>query len=115
MSNSQAQSFSSDKKFFDSRNYPQGFQRSGDFTRIQAQLLESKGTALKALHEGTRAPVGAEEEHFVATCQGQAKAESDLEKVWAIYLAALRRKQIYFTASSAAVEGGGSDSLDSDD
>ncbi|MFY9179806.1 MAG: DUF413 domain-containing protein [Venatoribacter sp.] len=115
MSNSQVQSFSSDKKFFDTRNYPQGFQRSGDFTRTQAQLLEAKGVALKALHEGSRQPQTPEEEHFVATCTGQSKPATDVEKVWGLYLAALRRKQIYFTASSAAVEGGSSESIDSDD
>ncbi len=49
------------------------------------------------------------------TCKGTSQPESDIEKVWAVYLSALRRKKIYFTASSAAVEGGGSDSMDSDD
>ena len=109
------QSFTSDKKFFDDRNYPHGFQRSGDFTRVQAQLLESKGAAMKALHEGTRKPQTPEEERFVQTCQGAEKPVSDIEKTWAVYVNSLRRKQIYYTASSAAVEGGGSDMMDSDD
>lgn len=108
-------SFVSDKKFFDTRNYPQGFQRSGDFTRNQAQLLEAKGNALKALHEGTRAPATPEEEQFVTTCLGQRQPSTDLEKTWSVYLSALKRKQIYFTASSAAVESGGGDISDSDD
>lgn len=115
MDNSQVQSFACQKKFFDDRNYPHGFQRSGDFTRAQAQLLESKGAAMKALHEGSRQPQTAEEERFVAVCHGKEKATSDIEKTWALYLSSLRRKQIYFTASSAAVEGSGSDSIDSDD
>lgn len=109
------ESFVADKKFFDTRNYPQGFQRSGDFTRIQAQLLEAKGNALKALHEGTRAPATKEEEDFVAVCMGNKAPSSDLEKTWAVYLNALKRKKIYFTASSAAVESGGGDISDSDD
>lgn len=115
MSNSQAKSFTSDKKYFDDRNFPHGFQRSGDFTRAQAQILESKGVAMKALHEGSRVPQTPEEEQFVATCRGESAPKSDEEKVWAVYLNALRRKQIYFTASSAAVSEGGSDSMDSDD
>lgn len=110
------ESFASDKKFFDTRNYPQGFQRSGDFTRNQAQLLEAKGQALKALYEGTRAPATPEEEQFIATFSDGKTPSSDIEKTWSIYLTALKRKQIYFTASSAAVEGGSSmDSSDSDD
>lgn len=116
MDNNQVQSFKSDKKFFDARNYPQGFQRSGDFTRVQAQLLESKGNILKALSEGTVQPQTPEEERFVATCLKTELPVSDIEKTWAQYLASLRRKQIYFTASSAAVEtGGSSGSMDSDD
>lgn len=109
------ESFASDKKFFDARNYPQGFQRSGDFTRNQAQLLEAKGLAMKALHEGAREPQTAEEKQFVAVCLGQATPSTDVEKTWVSYLNALKKKQIYFTASSAAVESGGSDSSDSDD
>ena len=109
------ESFASDKKFFDARNYPQGFQRSGDFTRNQAQLLEAKGLALKALHEGVRAPQTDEEEQFIACCQGKNAPRTEIEKTWMAYLTALKRKQVYFTASSAAVEGDSSDSMDSDD
>lgn len=116
MDNNQVQSFKSDKKFFDYRNYPQGFQRSGDFTRIQAQLLESKGNTLKALSDGTQPPQTPEEERFIATCLKTELPVSDIEKTWAQYLTSLRRKQIYFTASSAAVESSGSpESLDTDD
>lgn len=113
--NSQVQSFKCDKRFIDVRNYPQGFQRSGDFTRAHAQLLESKGVILKALHDGTVEPQTPEEERFVATCKKLEVPVTDIEKTWAQYLGALRRKQIYFTASSAAVESGGSDSMDNDD
>lgn len=109
------ESFASDKKFIDARNYPQGFQRSGDFTRNQAQLLEAKGVALKALHEGARVPQTPEEKDFVAVCIGKKTPATDVEKTWIQYLNALKKKQIYFTASSAAVEGGGSESIDSDD
>ncbi|MDK2779561.1 MAG: DUF413 domain-containing protein [Pseudomonadota bacterium] len=115
MDNIQEKSFACDKKFFDDRNFPRGFQRSGDFTRNQAVLLESKGVALKALHEGTRLPETEEEQHFVATCHGLEQPVTDVEKAWAIYLNALRRKQIYFTASSAAVAEAGQDSIDTDD
>ena len=115
MDNIQEKSFASDKKFFDDRNFPRGFQRSGDFTKAQALILESKGAAMKALHEGSRAPETDEEAQFVKTCLGEAQPSTDTEKTWAIYLRALRRKQIYFTASSAATSDGGSDSMDSDD
>ena len=54
MSQIQAKSFETSKKFFDDANFPRGFQRSGDFTRQQADILENMGDALKSLHEGTR-------------------------------------------------------------
>tara|TARA_B100001971_G_scaffold210721_1_gene236811 strand:+ start:1699 stop:2160 length:462 start_codon:yes stop_codon:yes gene_type:complete len=116
MSNIQEKSFATSKKYFDDRNFPRGFQRAGDFTRAQAIILETKGVALKELHEGVRQPETDEEVHFVATCLGQEQPQTDVEKAWASYVKALQRKQIYFTASSAAVsDGGGSDDMDDDD
>jgi uncharacterized protein len=108
-------SFESTKKFFDDRNFPHGFHRSGDFTRAQAAILEAKGITLKALHEGSQAPQGPEEERFVAVCKGEQPTSTDIEKTWMIYLSALRRKQVYFTASSATMADGNGDSSDSDD
>lgn len=108
-------SFESTKKFFDDRNFARGFHRSGDFTRAQAAILEAKGHTMKALHEGIQAPADEAEANFVAVCRGERTATTDIEKTWAIYLAALRRKQVYFTASSATMADGGSDSSDSDD
>jgi len=116
MDNIQEKSFVASKKYFDDRNFPRGFQRSGDFTRAQALLLESKGVAMKALHEGSRQPETEEEARFVATCLGQEQPVSEIEKTWAAYVKALQRKQIYFTASSAAVaDSGSSDDIDDDD
>ena len=111
MSNIQEKSFATSKKYFDDRNFPRGFQRSGDFTRNQASILETKGVALKELHEGVRQPETEEESRFVATCLGQEQPQTDVEKAWATYVRALQRKQIYFTASSAAV----ADTSSSDD
>ena len=116
MDNIQVKSFATSKKYFDDRNFPRGFQRSGDFTRAQAAILESMGDALKALHEGTRQPINDEEAHFIATCVAGEQPVTEVEKAWASYVRALQRKQIYFTASSAAVaESGGSDDIDDDD
>ncbi|MDO6682535.1 DUF413 domain-containing protein [Oceanobacter sp. 5_MG-2023] len=108
-------SFASPKKYFDDRNFPRGFHRSGDFTRAQAEILESLGTVLKALHEGTQEPEDEVEAHFVMVCQGKEQAVTDIEKAWTLYLSALHRKQVYFTASSAAVTDGVSEAIDTDD
>ncbi|WP_036537278.1 DUF413 domain-containing protein [Oceanobacter kriegii] len=108
-------SFESSKKFYDDTNFPRGFHRSGDFTRAQADLLESKGVVLKALHQGDQLPADEAETRFVQVCMGEAVAQSDVEKAWGRYLAALRRKQVYFTASSGAVTDGIAETADSDD
>jgi len=95
--------FDSPRKYYDDQNFPHGFHRSGDFTRAQAQLLEAKGITLKALHEGHQTPDDDDERNFVAMCQGQREASTAIEKTWRSYLNALKKKQVYFTASSAAV------------
>ena len=108
-------SFESSRKFYDDANFPRGFHRSGDFTRAQANLLESKGAVLKALHQGEQQPADDAEARFIKVCLAEAVAETEIEKTWLRYLAALRRKQVYFTASSGAVTDGVAETADSDD
>ncbi|MGB1090784.1 MAG: DUF413 domain-containing protein [Oceanobacter sp.] len=107
-------SFEASKKFYDDANFPRGFHRSGDFTKAQANTLEMLGNTLKALHEGKLDPTDEIEAHFVSVCRGDAKAETDVEKAWTVYLNTLKRKKIYFTASAAATEST-SEGTDSDD
>lgn len=114
MSQIQAKSFDSPKKFFDDVNFPRGFHRSGDFTREQAHLLENMGVALKALYNGTLAPVTDEEEHFVEFAQQKLAPSNAVERTWATYMNALARSQIYFTASSPATDSD-SEISDNDD
>lgn len=103
MDNNRPKSFSSPKRFFDSKHFPHGFARSGDFTRTQAQTLESIGIALKALAEGSRDPMTNEEEKFVDFCRHQLAPSTDIERAWFAYCKALERKNISFTASSGAM------------
>lgn len=114
MSQIQAKSFDSPKKFFDDVNFPRGFHRSGDFTREQAKLLESMGVALKALYEGNRTPVTDEEQRFIECAQHTLAPTNAVERTWATYMNALARKQIYFTASSPAIDSD-SEISDNDD
>ncbi len=78
-------SFSSDRNFHDNDHFPHGINRSGEFTRQQAELLIKHGWAYKALAEGSRAPVTVEEEQFVAVIQGKKAAETAHEKAWQLY------------------------------
>ncbi|MEC8442989.1 MAG: DUF413 domain-containing protein [Pseudomonadota bacterium] len=114
MTQVQVKSFDSPKKFFDDANFPRGFHRSGDFTRQQADIIETMGVALKALHEGQRLPETDEEQRFVEFCLNGLDPINAVERAWNCYLKALARKQIYFTASSAASDAD-TESADSDD
>lgn len=114
MSQIQAKSFNSTKKFFDDVNFPRGFHRSGDFTRDQAQILETMGVSLKGLFDGSIQPVTDEEQRFVEFSQQKLAPTNAVERTWATYVNSMARKQIYFTASSPATESE-SDSSDNDD
>lgn len=108
-------SFEATRKYYDDQNFPHGFRRSGDFTRAQADILEAKGVTLKALHEGIQSPRTDDEKNFVLMCQDKRAATTPIEKAWRAYLKALGRKQVYFTASSAAVSDADADVDASDD
>lgn len=84
-------SFHSNKRFFDDEHFPYGFDRSGEFTSSQAQLLTSHGRAYKALAIGAQNPVTQEEEAFVEFCRGLKEAESLHEKTWKKYMETCNR------------------------
>lgn len=94
-------SFVSTRRFFDDKNYPRGFQRSGDFTRQEAMLLEQHGIALKALCEGTATPATEDESQFVDVCHQQRPATTPLEKVWMKYISRTQQRRIHTLCSSS--------------
>lgn len=78
-------SFKASRKFYDDKNYPRGMSRSGDYSINEVTILEKYGTALSELSSGNRAPITAEEEHFVGVCNGELNAETAIEKTWLKY------------------------------
>lgn len=78
--------FKASSKFYGNSSFPYGISRSGEFSRQQAQLLESHGVAYEALYQGKRAPVNREEERFLAVCRGESEPLSEHEKVWMLFL-----------------------------
>jgi len=77
--------FKSPSRFYDDVNFPYGFDRAGIFTRSEVETLHDCGVVLRALETGQQPPMGEEQERFVAVCQGQAVAESSVEKTWIKY------------------------------
>jgi uncharacterized protein YifE (UPF0438 family) len=106
-------SFLAEKRFFDDKNYPRGFGRSGDFTKVEAALLEAEGRAMKALYDGSRAPVTEEEEAFVAACKGEQQATSPQAKVWIKYIHRTTNRRIFtlFGTSKQSSDDGDEDTV----
>lgn len=78
-------SFDSSRKFYGDAHFSYGIDRSGEFTREQANLLIEHGWAYQALAEGSRVPVTKEEEAFVAVCRGEQAPATVHEKVWMLF------------------------------
>ncbi len=78
-------SFYSECKFYGESHFPYGIDRSGEFTREQADLLMQHGWAYQALAEGSRAPVTKEEEAFVAVCRGEQAPKTAHERAWMVF------------------------------
>ena len=78
-------SFDSNRKFYGDSHFPYGIDRSGEFTREQANLLIEHGWTYQALAEGARVPATPEEEAFVSVCRGEQAPETIHEKVWMLF------------------------------
>ncbi|OCL21894.1 DUF413 domain-containing protein [Gilliamella sp. wkB171] len=94
-----AESFISQQRFFDNKNYPRGFSRHGDFTIKEAQILEKHGYAFKDLDTEIRKPVTAEEKSFVAVCKGKKEPTTEFEKAWLKYLSRINKPKRFHTLS----------------
>ncbi|OCG23049.1 MULTISPECIES: DUF413 domain-containing protein [unclassified Gilliamella] len=94
-----AESFVSQQRFFDTKNYPRGFSRHGDFTIKEALILEKHGCAFKDLDAETRKPSTAEEKSFVAVCKGKKEPTTDFEKTWLKYLSRINKPKRFHTLS----------------
>ncbi len=75
----------SDGKFYDDKNFPRGFNRSGVFTIGEASILENYGRTMSALQEGKLTPIDESEKQFVAEISGQQEIYSDFGKCWRKY------------------------------
>ena len=74
------------RPFFDDKHFPQGFNRSGDFTVPEAKLLTEYGSRLKQLSEHQITADNEDESHFLLVLDGKAEAQTPLEKVWLKYI-----------------------------
>lgn len=97
--------FETNRVFYDSRNFPRGFSRSGDFSLKEAELLTRYGALLSDLTQGRMAPANPAQERLLAVTQGQADAEHPLEKVWAKYLGKTSRPIVRYSCAMSSSDG----------
>ncbi|AMA64749.1 hypothetical protein AUT07_00162 [Candidatus Arsenophonus lipoptenae] len=93
------ESFITTNRFFDSKNYPRGFSRHGDFTIKEAKLLEHYGQVFYELDLGKRKPQTEEEQFFVAMCRGKREPMTSKEKVWYKYITLINKPKRFHTLS----------------
>lgn len=87
----------SEGKFYDDKNFPRGFNRSGVFTISEATLLENYGRTMNGLASGILEPVNESEHQFVAEIRGQLNVQSDFAKCWIKYLNKITNKVRRYT------------------
>ncbi|MDC9521390.1 DUF413 domain-containing protein [Pseudoalteromonas sp. Angola-31] len=80
------QAFVSQRQFYDDQNFPRGFSRSGNFTLLEASILEQHGVVLKGLYNKTLAPQNTLQEQFVDVVCGSKEPTNPIEKAWVKYL-----------------------------
>jgi len=88
--------FLSDRRFFDAKNFPNLFHRSGDFTIKEADVLTATGYIMTLLCEGTMQPQCPEHDHFLDVVNGKQTATSLEEKTYLKYLQLIQEKEKYF-------------------
>lgn len=85
------------KRFFDTKKFPRGFAKSGDFTLGEENLLTQYGDTMLGLESGALQPENAEEQRFLQVLDNPELAESKLEKVWVKYVRLSRGRKRFHT------------------
>ncbi|KLV04055.1 hypothetical protein ABT56_15645 [Photobacterium aquae] len=101
-------------KFYDDKNFPRGFNRSGVFTVNEAQLLENYGRTMRGLAEGSLSPETPAEQEFVAEVKGDTELQSNYAKCWMKYIHKTSNKVRSYTLCVSQRKAGGSYDEDDD-
>lgn len=90
------------KRFFDDKNFPRGFSKSGEFTLSEAEILSLYGDTMLAFEAGQLEPETAEEKHFIKVLKHPNKANTKLEHVWVKYTKLTREPKQFHTLNSTS-------------
>jgi len=95
------QSLVSGKSFRDDKHFPHGFSRSGNFSRLEAELLTRGGKVASALACGELSPACETHSHLLEVCRGERDAETEFERVWLKYVNLSGKKRSVFSFASS--------------
>lgn len=73
-------------QFYDDANFPRGFNRSGEFSVAESNILTDYGLTLKKLADGSLMPENPEEKQFADVCAQKLEAETQVERAWQKYI-----------------------------
>lgn len=88
------------KRFYDELRFKRGFQKSGDFTIAEADILTLYGRTLDGLEKEELTPQNEDERRFVQVAHHQLQPESLLEKVWCKYVRLARGRVAFHALTS---------------
>lgn len=91
------------KVFWDRKQFPYGFKKSGDFSIAESDLLSAYGDTLFNLEFGSLLPETDDERHFVSVVRGESEAQTLLEKAWLKYVKLSRTRRSFYTMHSSRI------------
>ncbi len=104
------------KRFYDTKKFPRGFAKSGDFTLAEEDILTLYGETLNGLEAGTLQPENAEEQQFLKVLENPDLASSKIEKAWLKYVRLARgRKRFHTLNGRNKLDASSDDYTDTDD
>ena len=98
--------------FSDSKNYPYGFSRSGDFTINESKALAQYGCLIAALVDGHIEAQSSKEQELLAAAFGKKEPEGSAQKAWVKYQEKINRPRlgsVYGNHPSTIAESVGDD------
>jgi uncharacterized protein YifE (UPF0438 family) len=93
--------FIEENQFYDDVHFPRGFNKSGDFTLAESEILTNVGRRLLMLEQEVCLPENEIEKQFIQMCKEQSEGQTRIELLWQKY----KKLTIYkpFHALSAQV------------
>ncbi|MFT5758335.1 MAG: hypothetical protein ACI9LM_003074 [Alteromonadaceae bacterium] len=84
-----------EKEFYDDGHFPRGFQKSGEFSVVEAEVLISVGQRLFMLEKSFYKPENQVEEQFVKMCKSNIAGQTTVELLWQKYKTLTKHKAFY--------------------